>query len=183
MQQISHKLKVRLRAAFPHCFRTFLLPAFVFPAGGGGVPAASTRKNWGSWGAGRMSGLGSSRERNPSSGHHLREPAVPPRPQEGLAPARKGETATVSRRRIGTCRGALAVLPGLGDSRLQVHRGPLPSPLCPGLTPGPHLTIHFMPLSGLCRHPNCKSSNTEGTCPPVLSLLGHLTGAPATKEI
>ena len=146
------------------------------------MPAASTRKNWGSWGAGRMSGLGSSRERNPSSGHHLREPAVPPRPQEGLAPARKGETATS----LGGGQGHVGVpwLSSLGlvTATCRCIGGPCPPPR-PDLTPGPYLTIHFMPLSGLCRHPKCKSSNTEGTCPPVLSLLGHLTGAPATKEI
>lgn len=52
MQQISHKLKVRLPAAFPHSFRDIPAPRPLFSgqAGWEGGPAGFSRKYWGSWG-------------------------------------------------------------------------------------------------------------------------------------
>lgn len=176
MQQISHKLKVRLRAAFPHCFRTFLLPAFVFPAGGGGCLRPPPERTGVPGGPAGCLAWGAAGKGTPPQVTISGSPLCPQgHRRTWLLPEKERQPPSL---RGGQGHAGVPWLSSLGlvTAACRCTGGPCPPP-CPGLTPGPHLTIHFMPLSGLCQHPKCKSSNTEGTCPPVLSLLGHLTGA------
>lgn len=142
VQQISDELKVRERAAFLR-FTTVQLLAFVVATGQGrhlapppGSPGASGRRPEG----GRWVGKGT-----PSRITPLGEPHLAPSPslQRGLSLQVWGFLPEMGRQllalwgELGTGRGALTVLPGLGGAPCRgTGVSSLPSP--PALWPRPH---------------------------------------------
>ena len=131
MQQISHKLKVRGHAASPHRFTTFLLRAFVLPAGWGTYPPPPPESP--GVPGGRRSVLGSQAGRGtPARVTRLGEPDLAPGPQKGLAPRvsdflpELGTQPSAPWRRTGDIQGCPHRPPWAWGCHPQVHGGAFP---------------------------------------------------------
>lgn len=150
----------------------------LFSGWAGDVPAASSRKSWGTWGQEVCAGE-PGRERDPRSGYPPRGARLGPRSAEGPgstslgfpAGTRDAAVSPVEEDRGHSGMSSPSSL-GLGMPPAGA-RGCLPwenSDPPGGLTPRPDPTIHLVLVSGVSRHPQRRH-------PKVLSLPGHRTQA------